>query len=38
MSYETTYVDIDDYCEREIEERGNQVWRSCTSVYASAPK
>ena len=36
MSYEATYVDIDDYCEREIEERGNQVWRSFASVYACA--
>ena len=33
MTYETTFVDIDEYCEREIEERGGQVWRSFASVY-----
>jgi hypothetical protein len=36
MSYEVTYVDIDEYCEREIEARGSKVWRSFASIYACA--
>lgn len=34
MCYKTTYVDIDEHCEREIEERGGLVWRSFASIYA----